>query len=208
VFWSRRGSLGIEGAKGSLWLLSLALLAAFLLLGRSAASASPLPIDRWGLRFFGHATRLAAAFTLTGYAGFLTTAIVVACAVAAFARSLAEAEAIVIAAQLISQAAVRLVKPSFGRARPVEWLFRQELDFSYPSGHAVTAVTFYGGWLALVAHGALPLPIKTVLCVALSVWIAGIAWSRIALGAHHVSDVLGGALLGGAFLSAELALFP
>jgi membrane-associated phospholipid phosphatase len=35
-----------------------------------------------------------------------------------------------------------------------------------------------------------------------------ICWSRLALGAHNVTDLLGGILLGGAFVAAAAAIVP
>jgi undecaprenyl-diphosphatase len=84
----------------------------------------------------------------------------------------------------------------FARPRPLHWLVHHESGFSYPSGHAVTAVVFYGGLAALVASSSLPAGIRRIVALALIGWGVGIAWSRVALGAHNASDVLGGLLFG------------
>jgi membrane-associated phospholipid phosphatase len=71
----------------------------------------------------------------------------------------------------------------------------------------VTAVTFYGALLlfALRAPG-LPRPAALVLAGVLGACIAGIPWSRLALGAHYLTDVAGGLLFGCGWLCAGLAL--
>lgn len=178
-----------------------------MLLGRRIATGVVLPIDGLAPKLFGKATRLAALLTLSGYGTFLTLTMLVAGVAVISGRLGLRSAAIVIGAQLASQASVRGVKRSFSRLRPAEWLFRQEVDFSYPSGHAVTGVAYYGGWLVLALASTLPLPLKTIVCAVLVCWALGIGWSRIALGAHHPSDVAGGMLVGGAFLCAEIALF-
>ena len=62
---------------------------------------------------------------------------------------------------------------------------------SYPSGHVTWATTFFGALLLLAVRRRVPeLAVGAVLALAL------MGASRIALGAHVLSDVLGGYLLG------------
>jgi membrane-associated phospholipid phosphatase len=106
----------------------------------------------------------------------------------------------------ISGAIVNSVRLLTGRARPTNteatqewnglWRGRESLLFnsqyhSFPSGHTGTAFALFGvvlfanrrhGWWALLAAAA-------------------IAWSRIYSNAHHLSDVMVGALIGLAIAS-------
>lgn len=67
--------------------------------------------------------------------------------------------------------------------------------YAFPSGHALHA-TLGSGLLAVAAWPYLGRAGRRV-AVALSVLVAvGVSYSRIALGVHFVSDVLGGMLLG------------
>jgi undecaprenyl-diphosphatase len=91
--------------------------------------------------------------------------------------------------------------------RPDYWLVRQEHDLSYPSGHSATAIVFFVPLVALVlvSHvvpqaASLPIACALVLCV------FGIPWSRLVLGAHYPTDVLGGLLFGAGWLAASLAV--
>ena len=59
--------------------------------------------------------------------------------------------------------------------------------YAYPSGHTVTAVCVYG-YLSSQTSGW-----KRAVCILLPLLVA---WSRVALGHHWLSDVLGGLLLG------------
>lgn len=99
------------------------------------------------------------------------------------------------------------VKATVDRSRPVvQDPLVQEPGASFPSGHAQAAVVGYGVLLLLFV----PLLNRTWRRVALLValvMVVGIGFSRIALAAHFVSDVLGGFILGAAWLAAMTALF-
>jgi membrane-associated phospholipid phosphatase len=77
---------------------------------------------------------------------------------------------------------------------------------SFPSGHAMSSTVVYGAlllvFLPVVARRARPLLIGAVV-----VLVAGIGFSRLALGVHYISDVLGGFVLGLAWLAASTAAF-
>jgi membrane-associated phospholipid phosphatase len=188
-----------------LWIALVCYAAAFLLLGYRVARGPAAWPDSLAPRVFGRATRAAVVFTVSGYARAIGAACTIAVIVALAEHALAAA-AVIVLTQIVSQLAVAAIKALYDRARPANWLFRKEPGSSYPSGHATTAVAFYGTWLWLASHSALPEPLKTLLVAALAVWIVGICWSRIALGAHYPTDVLGGVLIGAAFLSLEMLL--
>ncbi len=149
---------------------------------------------------------LAVALTQTGY-GSILTALGVATIAGALALRVSPRLALAIgASQLASQVAVTILKRLFDRARPAAWLYRHEPGFSYPSGHATTAVVFYGAWLIVLWNSALPGPVRGAGTMLLAAWALGIGWSRVALGAHYVTDVAGGLLFGGAWLCIVIAL--
>jgi undecaprenyl-diphosphatase len=144
----------------------------------------------------GHAVPLAAFFTYSGRAiplAFLSAASVLA---ALFLRVSIWIALAIIAAQIVSQLSIELLKRGLRRARPDEWLVHAELGYSYPSGHAATAIVFFGSWLMVVALSPWPHPVKLALAAVLAAWMLGIDWSRLALGAHYPTDVLGGTLFG------------
>ena len=167
---------------------------------------APLGIDRLPEARIGWWTGPAIALTRSGYASAIATISLIAAGVTLALHGRFAGLLAVVGAQVLSQAAVHAVKATLRRPRPDDWLFRRERGRSFPSGHASTAVAFYGGWAWLVAVTGLPLGVRVCLAVALLLWAAGIMWSRVALRAHFPSDVLGGALLGAAFLCAAHAL--
>lgn len=148
----------------------------------------------------------AVLLTRTGYAPVLCAVGVAAGAFALARHASLVPFAAVVAVQLLSQSAALLLKRVFHRARPSRQRFRREAGYSYPSGHATTAVVFYGGLLLLADASAYAAPVKVLAAALLVPWIVGICWSRLALRAHHPSDVLGGTLLGASFLCAGVAL--
>ncbi len=96
-----------------------------------------------------------------------------------------------------------LFKEFFARARPELWYGLRETSYSYASGHATLSLAFYGGWAYLLARGVAPSWWRTTLIALLLIWVLAIGWSRLALGAHYPTDVLGGYLLGGVWLVLE-----
>ena len=130
--------------------------------------------------------------------------IAVAILFAFFAR-LSSADVFRLAA-LLSLAAFlnKVFKEFFGRTRPdpLQW-FDALPSFSFPSAHATTVCALYG-FIAVVLYRRTQsilvalLPILVILLVGMS---------RIVLGVHHASDIIGGYLLGIALL-AFAVIFP
>jgi membrane-associated phospholipid phosphatase len=106
---------------------------------------------------------------------------------------------------------VSFFKSFFARQRPGECpnsFFGGDFScFSFPSGHSTFALYFYG----LIVYLSLRFEIfslrKKWLIIAGAVFlIILIAFSRLYLGVHFLSDVIGGFLLGGAWLVAAIFL--
>lgn len=179
----------------------------FVALGLTFARRPWVGVDDLGSRASGKALPLAIAFTRSGYSPELTVAVVIGATIAILLRASFGGPAAIVALQLCGQICAGATKRFVARLRPEVWHFRHELGFAYPSGHAVTALFFYPGWAA-IAHGwPIPNATKVALLVLAALWAFGIGWSRLALGAHRLTDVLGGYALGAALLCVLLAFF-
>jgi membrane-associated phospholipid phosphatase len=176
-----------------------------LAVGAYVSSRTPGRIDVEATALRGTAVPLALFFTGLGRWPVLLGVALVAAGAAVALRTSTTPVAILYAAQVLSQGANALLKLLFHRARPDAWLSIHESDLSFPSGHAVTAVVLYAGLAVLAWHAPVPRPVAMAVVAVLGVCVVGIPWSRIALSAHYLTDVIGGLFLGVAFLCLALA---
>ena len=94
-----------------------------------------------------------------------------------------------------------LLKELVGRARPDLWLTGPEpIGLSFPSGHATFAIIFGGILIVLAEEAVSPAPARRAIQLFLILLILAIGASRVYLGVHWPSDVVGGYLFGGAAL--------
>jgi membrane-associated phospholipid phosphatase len=176
---------------------------AFVALGELVVRRPALRVDSAAL-FHSHVTPLARVFTASGRWLFVTTAFVIATMIFALLHEGVLIPMLLIASQLLSQALAELFKAHYRRVRPNYWIVGLDPGKSYPSGHAVTAIVFFCGWACVVAFSALAPEPKYALMALLVAWAIGVDWSRLALGAHYLTDIAGGTLLGSAWLCAVL----
>jgi undecaprenyl-diphosphatase len=89
-----------------------------------------------------------------------------------------------------------LLKLYFSRARPDDPVYRAAMGFSFPSGHAMSAMTFYGLIIFLVWKNVENTALKWTLTILLIIFIHLIGFSRVYLRVHYASDVIAGFSLG------------
>ncbi|MBS8266163.1 PAP2 family protein [Mesobacillus boroniphilus] len=101
----------------------------------------------------------------------------------------------------------RLLKLYFHRARPDFHRLIEIGGYSFPSGHAMNAFSFYS-ILAFLLWRHVPTRIgRTAVILISSIMILGIGISRVYLGVHYPSDIIGGFLASGLWVAAVIWFF-
>ena len=89
-----------------------------------------------------------------------------------------------------------VLKNLFQRVRPQFYPLIVEKDYSFPSGHAMNSIIFYFSLVILLFTFIKNRIIRIVLIIISSLLTILIGISRIYLGVHYPSDVLGGYVVG------------
>jgi membrane-associated phospholipid phosphatase len=88
------------------------------------------------------------------------------------------------------------LKHLFDRERPLVPLLEEARGLSFPSGHALMSVTFYGLLIYIVFKNVKNQSLKTTLIILLLALILTIGFSRVYLRVHYASDVIAGFSVG------------
>lgn len=198
LLWSRRGWLGI-------WTVTGALLLLFLFLAQNVRLEQGLSWDSTMMVALG---RLRTPWLdplvtgLTWLGGALGAILVTLGTVALLTWSGERAAAAALTGSVIGGVLLNLfLKDYFARPRPdIITPLVTETSFSFPSGHAMTAVALYGYLAVLLWRrnrgGWALIPFLLTLAIALS---------RVYLGVHFPSDVLGALAVGWLWVGVVLA---
>lgn len=151
-----------------------------------------------------HATLVAWWFTNLGYAFVLGPLCLVAIGVAVARPAWRVPAALLIVSLLLSWQGADFWQHIFARPRRLDWVWKHETAFGFPSSHAAIAAGFYGFGAWLLARSATLT--GRVLGACAAVLALGIVWSRLALGAHYLTDVLAGTLWGCAVVLSLVAV--
>lgn len=93
-----------------------------------------------------------------------------------------------------------VLKSILQRPRPNEYRIINETGYSFPSGHSMISMAFYGFIIYLIYKKIKNKYLKWISIILLSILILMIGFSRIYLGVHFVSDVLAGFLFSISYL--------
>ena len=143
--------------------------------------------------------------TNLGYGYTFIAMVLLSLGMLAFLRRWLELQALVMC--LMGGAVLNaLLKHIFQRARPEALHLVEAWGYSFPSGHAMVSLCFYGmiaflisrnihSWRGRIAIGAIAVLL-----------ISGIGISRIYLGVHYPSDVIAGYAAGATWLAFSISL--
>lgn len=91
-----------------------------------------------------------------------------------------------------------MLKNTFLRERPTGINIISETGYSFPSGHSLTAMAFYGFIIYLIYKSNIKNKKIYIILLGLIIFLIGI--SRIYLGVHFATDVLAGFIISIIFL--------
>lgn len=100
----------------------------------------------------------------------------------------------------------QLLKRILQRPRPTEFRIIEETGYSFPSGHSMISMAFYGYLIYLIYKYVKNKYVKWISIIILSILICSIGISRIYLGVHYTSDVLGGFFISISYLVIYISL--
>lgn len=153
-----------------------------------------------------HSTLVAWWFTWFGYAYILVPFCIALIVIAIRYPQWRWQAAFAIVALVLAWQGADFFQHVFARSRRLDWVVKHETAFSYPSSHAAIATGFYMllgvfAWRSAWRYGR----VAGAILVALGFLIM---WSRLALAAHYLTDLLGGFLWGVTVIAALAAAAP
>jgi len=188
--------------------VAFAALAGFFALGYFLRSnGEPATFDGWERTLFDHSTLVAWWITWACYPQALIPICLVLLILAWRLPVWRSRILLSIVSLIVSWRAADYFQHFFARPRPLDWVVKHETSFSYPSSHAAIVTGFYVLWAVLLYASELPKRTRAPAASLLMLFSIAILWSRLALGAHFVTDLAGGILLGVAVVFMSLGLY-
>lgn len=107
---------------------------------------------------------------------------------------------VVLLVSLSSLILMFILKHLFRRKRPLKPLLFEAKGKSFPSGHAMNAVCFYGLLLHMNLHSTTASSWHIAAIIITTLLVLAIGFSRVYLMVHYASDVLAGFIVGACWL--------
>ena len=107
----------------------------------------------------------------------------------------------------LEAALIKLIKLVYHRSRPSLSHLVQEGGYSFPSGHSMATAVVVGTLIIIAQQRIQNQKIKRLVQGLLLVYIFTVMASRVYLGVHYPTDVIGGALMGFAILNIEFPFY-
>lgn len=195
----------------TLWGTVVAVIAAalFFTLGKSLAHApDPDVLATWEHALAGHGALIAWWLTWSCYVYALVPIAIALLIVAWRAPAWRTRIIFSLIVLVLCWRGADVLQHVFARPRRLDWIVKHETAFSYPSSHAAIATGFYALWGVMLYLSELRANTRKVVGTLLILLAVAICWARLALGAHYITDVVGGALLAVAIVAAGVAIAP
>lgn len=101
-----------------------------------------------------------------------------------------------------------ILKNIVQRPRPNEFRMIDEIGYSFPSGHSMASMAFYGLLIYFSYRYIKNKKVRIITCTLLGLLIPLIGFSRIYLGVHYTSDVIAGFLIALSYLIIFTSIAP
>jgi membrane-associated phospholipid phosphatase len=181
----------------------------FVVLGvRVAHFGEPAALSGWEHALVGHSALVAWWLTWSCYVYGMVPIAVILLILAWLAPEWRVRILFSIAMLLLCWRGADFFQHVFARPRRLDWVVKHETSFSYPSSHAAISTGFYGLWALMLYVSELPSAARKTAAALLALLAIAICWARLALGAHYLTDLIGGALLAVAIVAAGLSIVP
>lgn len=175
-------------------LVLLAAVLVFVLILEEVAEGEIMQLDIYAYRFFVQTLRSDAVTPImegiTSLAA-LPVVIITTCVIAALAPG--KAPGWCVCANLVGAVALnQVLKHIVQRPRPDGFRLATEAGYSFPSGHSMVSMAFYGLIIWMVWRYHKQDIMRWVWCVFFGLVIVMVGISRVYLGVHYASDVVAG----------------
>ncbi len=182
-----------------LFLVACVLLTIFVIIFKKIDSGTIVAFDNFVYGLLEHNEILTKIMKIVTWFGESYTLIFLSVALFLFFTNKREAAAVPLNLALIATCNATL-KILVKRPRPIGIRLIDVTGYSFPSGHSASSFAFYGFLMYLVYRKCKSKKLKILSMAFLGVLIFAIGVSRVYLGVHYASDVLGGFTLAGFYL--------
>lgn len=178
------------------WVIVLICISIFVYLMQAVWGSRVLPIDTSG---YGFMSKHFISNSLTPVMRLITqfggTILMIVWALASLVLIKNKRIAISVVSNLVLIALLNnILKLIVRRARPTGFRLIAETGYSFPSGHSMVSMAFYGYLIYLIYKNVRNKKLRWTLITSFSLLILIIGMSRIYLGVHYTSDVFAGFL--------------
>lgn len=178
------------------WVIVLICISIFVYLMQAVWGSRVLPIDTSG---YGFMSKHFISNSLTPVMRLITqfggTILMIVWALASLVLIKNKRIAISVVSNLVLIALLNnILKLIVRRARPTGFRLLAETGYSFPSGHSMVSMAFYGYLIYLIYKNVRNKKLRWTLITCFSLLILIIGMSRIYLGVHYTSDVFAGFL--------------